>query len=344
MKPEALKKLMAITLAEGMGAVTFKRLYESSGSLDAVLAGLNDPGLLKKADVEIKKAEDAGVDMIGIFDERYPAELKAIYDPPILLYVKGSLPAGGQKIAVVGSRLASTYGRETAKRFSRQMAAAGVTIVSGLAEGIDAAAHEGALEADGVTLAVFGCGLSTIYPRQHKKLAEAILKRGALISEYPMGMAPLAAYFPMRNRIISGLSNAVLVVEAKAKSGALITADCALEEGREVFAVPGNIDSSRSLGTNALLKQGAKMVTSVADILSDLGLEAKTQNGENRLKNLALGKEENKILDLLDAEALQMDGIISETGFTVSETASFLALLELKGLVKELPGKRFSKI
>jgi DNA processing protein len=306
--------------------------------------------LLKKADAEIKKAEKQKAEIVTFFDENYPAELREIYDPPILLYAKGALPPqGSAKVAVVGSRASSLYGQRTARNIARDLASAGVVVVSGMALGIDTAAHEGALSADGITVAVLGGGLSRIYPKENKKIAEQIAEKGAVISEYPMEMEPRPAYFPIRNRIISGLSQAVLVVEAKEKSGALITADAALEQGRDVFAVPGNVDSERSGGTNNLLKQGAKLASSAEDILEELRSKAESVlSVRPSLKKVPaetkdLGENEKRILSLLDSETLQADVLIEQSGLSAGETMTALTFLQMKGLVKEWPGKNFSK-
>ncbi|MBI3252950.1 MAG: DNA-protecting protein DprA [Candidatus Omnitrophica bacterium] len=359
--PNELREILALSLVKNMGPVAFKRLLETFGSVSAIfrapvpalrkvkgarraaLEALKDPSLFKKADAEIKKANDAGVEILSFFDTRYPEELKEIYDPPILLYVKGSLEGDAPRIAVVGSRSTSIYGRETTRRLSRELAAAGLVVVSGLAEGIDTAAHEGALEGRGRTFAVLGGGLSRIYPKANEKLAQRICQNGALLSEYPMEMAPLPQYFPVRNRLISGLSRAVLVIEARKNSGALITADAALEQGREVFAVPGNIDSIRSEGTNSLLRDGAKLVTSAADILDEWKWRPGETVSEKRLPRPPLEPAEKKLLSLLDAQSLQIETLIEESRLPVNQALSLLSVMEMKGLVKELPGKHYAK-
>ena len=286
---DQLRQMVALSLAANVGAVTFRRLIEEFGDVNSIFrsapkdlikikrlpktlhAELKSGVLLEKADEEIAKATGNNVEIVSILDSRYPEELKTIYDAPMVLYVKGVLPVKGvPAVSIVGSRKASIYGIRMAKNIAAGLSKAGVIVVSGMALGIDSAAHEGALSEDGATIAVLGGGLSRIYPPQNRKMADRIAKKGAILSEYPMEMSPKPEYFPMRNRIISGLSRAVLVVEAGEKSGALITADSALEQGRDVFAVPGNADSERSYGTNTLLKQGAKLVTSALDILEEL--------------------------------------------------------------------------
>lgn len=340
---ETFRQIVALSLVKNIGPVTFQRWLTEHGSVpEAFKAKCPDPKtFLKSADEEIKKSKEAGIDIVTFFDSRYPEALKTIYDPPILLYVKGALPEPGSlHVAVVGSRIASLYGMRMAREISRDLAKAGVVVVSGLALGIDSAGHEGALEADGRTLAVLGGGIRRLYPAENAKLADRIVKKGALISEYPIDMSPQAGFFPVRNRIISGLCSGVLVVEAKAKSGALITADAALEQGRDVFAVPGNADAARSQGTNGLLKQGAKLVTSAEDILNELKTASSARHAASALD---LPPEEGKIYSLLESEALPVDDIIEQTGFSTQQTLSALTMLEMKGIVKQQPGKIFAK-
>ncbi|MGH7198266.1 MAG: DNA-processing protein DprA [Candidatus Omnitrophota bacterium] len=354
-----LRQIVALHLVDELGPVKFKNLIAIFGSASAILEAdeselvkvdgisasraraIKNADLFQRADEEIKKAGDNGVGIITCFDDRYPALLKEVYDPPIVLYVKGQLPSDKKpKIAVVGSRIASFYGLRMAKSFSRDLAQAGVVVVSGLALGIDAAAHQGALEGGGLTLAVLGGGLNKIYPRENMKLAAEIIKNGALISEYPMDFDARPGYFPIRNRIISGLSRGVLVVEAREKSGALITADAALAEGREVFAVPGNADAARSAGPNKLLKQGAKVVTDAQDILEELGME-KAGGAGPKTDGVPLTEDESRILSFLDGEPLHVDELIERSGLSAREAVSALSLMELKGVLKQLPGKHF---
>ena len=291
----------------------------------------------------------AGVDLIRVKDKEYPASLKEIYDPPAQLYVKGSLPDDSvPKVAVVGSRITSHYGLRTAKAIAADLATAGVVVVSGMALGIDTAAHEGALSVGGKTIAVLGSGFSNLYPRENKKLAEQIIKNGALITEYPAEMEPKALNFPRRNRIISGISCAVLVVEARKKSGALITADFALEQGRDVFAVPGNVDSPKSGGTNWLLKEGAKVAMCAEDILQEMNIQAAPQKTilkqGNENNNRDLSAEEKKLLALFDSEPLHVDVLLESSRMPLSKAISVLSLLEIKGRLKQLPGKNFVRM
>jgi len=304
-------------------------------------------------DEEQGLAAQAGCTVLTPADAGYPAPLREIYDPPAVLYMKGRWSEHDRiAVAIVGSRHCSRYGERTAGHLAYELALRGVTVVSGMARGIDAAAHWGALKAAGRTLAVLGNGLSSIYPPEHRELAEAIAQHGAVISEYPMRMPPMGHNFPRRNRLISGLSLGVVVVEASARSGALITADQALEQGREVFAVPGAVDSWTSQGTHQLLKQGAKLVTGVEDILEELRLKPTISRGQTpsgEAKELGRGQtpfqataEERLILEHLNAEEPRdIDELVAATGLAASACAATLLGLEVKRLVKQLPGKRF---
>ena len=247
-------------------------------------------------------------------------------------------------VAVVGSRFASHYGKSAAESISRDLAQEGLTIVSGMARGIDTSAHRGALSAGGRTIAVLGCGIAVNYPMENKKLKEVISSQGAVISEFPMAMSPAPSHFPMRNRIISGLSLGVVVVEASHRSGSLITARLALEQGRDVFAVPGSIDSLRSRGTHKLIKDGAKLVEDAQDIVPELLPQMKTRSrvAESFQEKEALLNEEARIiLSTLGQNQLQIDKIIAETGLKSNLISSILLDLELRGIVRQLPGKVF---
>ncbi len=288
-------------------------------------------------------------------DELYPAKLLEIYNRPPLLYVKGNLKKEDINIAIVGSRLASTYGKYTTERISRELVLQGITVVSGLARGIDSAAHRGALTAQGRTIAVLGTGLDIIYPPENKKLFTAICENGTIVSEFPLGTPPRACNFPARNRIISGISYGVVVVEAGEKSGSLITARLALEQGREVFAVPGSIDSPGSRGTNKLIKQGAKLIENTVDILEEIlpQLE-KTKIPEllsvTRKKTGLVEKKENlnssdrQIIALLSDSRLHIDELINTTGLAPGDVLSSLMKLELNGIIRQYPGKFFSLV
>jgi DNA processing protein len=342
---DVLKAVLALRFIKKMGPVSFKKLMERYGNLSSVLRAKRaqiENSFLEKADREMKLAKNSGVEILNILDSRYPPLLREIHDPPMLLYVKGVLPQPGiPTVAVVGARQASSYGLDTAHRLAGDLARAGVTVVSGMALGIDSAAHEGALAAGGSTVAVLGGGLSHIYPAANLKLAKAIERHGALLSEYPMEEKPRPEYFPLRNRIISGLSSAVLVVEAREKSGALITASAALEQGREVFAVPGNVNASRSSGTNALLKEGASPATDASDILAVLSVTAAPPEKPAREP---LNDAESRLLSLLDAgDPVHVEELVQKSGLGARRTASTLSFLEIKGRVRQRPGKYFQR-
>lgn len=300
----------------------------------------------KDLEVELKLIKKHNVEIVTIFDENYPKLLKEIYSPPIVLYVMGKILKEDEfAIAIVGSRFASVYGITTAERLGYELASKGVVVVSGLARGIDTAGHKGALKAHGRTIAVLGNGLSTVYPPENKKFAKEIIDEGgAIVSEFPMKMPPLNRNFPVRNRIISGLSLAVVVVEAAKNSGALITADFALEQNREVFAVPGKVDSATSFGTNELIKDGAKLVQRADDILEELGLEIeKSRPGDKNLKP-NLTPEESIIYENLSKEPKYLDDVAQDAKVSVGKTIEILLKLQLRKLVRELPGKNFIKV
>ncbi len=293
-------------------------------------------------------AQRHGVHIVTLEDAEYPQRLRTIYDPPSALYVRGCLaPADEIAVAVVGSRHASLYGLQCAERLAYELALRGITVVSGLARGIDAAAHRGALKASGRTLAVLGNGLSRVYPPEHRALADEVARHGALISEYPMETKPLPHNFPRRNRLISGLSLGVVIVEAATRSGALITADCALEQGREVFAVPGPITAVSSQGTHHLLKQGARLVTSVEDILDELRLvpqpvRASFPDDSGTAPTAALPEAEQRVFACVsERDPLDIDMIAGQSGLAVAEVSSLLLQLEVKQLIRQLPGKQF---
>jgi DNA processing protein len=268
--------------------------------------------------------------------EHYPNLLKEITDPPIVLYVKGQLSAFDQtKLAVIGSRNPSVPGCENARFFSRELAKQGITIVSGLALGIDAQAHLGCLEAKGQTIAVMGTGIDCIYPRRHVKLAEQVRQNGLLVTEFPLKSPPIAGHFPQRNRIISGLSLCTLVIEATIKSGSLITARMALEQNRDVLAVPGSIHNPLARGCHYLVQQGAKLITSVADVLDELRIDSKPHS-EKPIFSLASGNE--NLVKFIGFEMTTVDQIVVRSGYTLEQVTGELAELELKGTILSVPG------
>lgn len=287
------------------------------------------------------------IKILTIDDKLYPYYLKNIYDPPIVLFIKGSIKQNEKCIAVVGSRKATSYGLSMAQTISKELSNFGITIVSGMARGVDTYAHKGIIDARGRTIAVLGCGLDVVYPYENKKLMESIIENGACVSEYLPGIAPLASNFPARNRIISGISLGVIVIEAGERSGSLITADFALEQGREVFALPGNVCSMKSAGTNRLIKEGAKIVTSIEDILEEININFSDENIDSFFAKKILDErffkgldnEERTIASCLKSEPSNIDLISKKTGFSVQLVSSVLIMLELKGIVEQLPGK-----
>lgn len=301
-------------------------------------------------DGEIALMQRHGVRLLRLGSPGYPPLLASIYDPPPLLYVRGEMTeADDLCVAIVGSRHCSAYGRRIAERLARTIARAGITVVSGLARGIDAIAHRSALEAGGRTIAILAGGLSRIYPPEHTPLAERITTAGALLSETPMRFDPLPQMFPARNRLISGLCRGVVIVEASARSGALLTAKHAADQGREVFAVPGPIDSDTSQGTLDLLQNGATLVRDADDVLRALGQLSPIDSPKATSTGVAarplpsLTEEQRAVFDALSAEPLHGDELAERTGFEVSQLANVLLALELNGLVRRLPGNRFER-
>jgi DNA processing protein len=356
---------LALSLTPGLGSVLIKRLLDRFRTPEAVFhAPLKDlmkiEGLGEKVAGEIQKGpleksvkrelsllEKAGGKIITFKDDAYPNRLKDIYDPPALLYVRGDLRGEDElAVAIVGSRKTSPYGRWFTEKIGQDLACHGVTIVSGMARGIDSLAHKGALQGGGRTIAVLGCGIDVIYPSENRNLFYQIIEHGAVLSEFPMGSPPEGGHFPRRNRIISGLSIGVVIVQASAKSGSLITAGYALEQGREVFAVPGNVGAEGSRGTNQLIKEGAKLVESSEDILEEV-LPQWRREGETVQKAEAPGRDlaggEKVLYGLLGETPLHIDAIIRESQLDAGKVSSLLLNLELKGLISQWPGKCFSK-
>jgi DNA processing protein len=330
-----LRERLAVLKEEGSYPSAMRRL------------GVNPEGpRRRRAEAALERMARRGYRLLILGDSDYPPLLSAIADPPIALTVCGELlREDALGLSIVGSRRATPYGRDTARRLSRDLASSGLTIVSGLARGIDAAAHEGALEASGRTLAVLGSGLEEVYPREHRRLADRIAERGAILSELDLDEPPLARNFPRRNRIITGLSLGTLVVEAAEKSGSLISARLALEQDREVFAVPGPVSSPSSEGVHALLRDGARLVTRAEDVLEELREEVrealKHRATEQRLpESENLDSEEQALLKLLRAhhDALDLDSILDALALPVGRALAALSRLEVKGRVSRLPG------
>jgi DNA processing protein len=352
---------VALTMAPGVGSILFKRLAQSfgrpAGVFNASLKELSQvegvgpkiAASLKKfnwkpaVEKELRLAEKKGAKLVTWEDEEYPANLKQIYDPPPLLYVLGSLiPQDSIAVAVVGSRNPTTYGQLAAERISMGLSRKGITVVSGLARGVDSFSHRSALVAGGRTIGVLGCGVDIIYPPENQDLFEQVAAQGAVISEFPLGTPPDSDHFPIRNRVISGLSLGVAVVEATLRSGSLITARFALDQGRDVYAVPGNVDSPRSAGTNRLIKEGAKLVTRAEDILEEIHHIPRPEIPAIPPQP-KLSEEEARVYGTLEQEALHIDQITARTAFSSARVSAVLLTLELAGHVKQLPGMRFAK-
>lgn len=353
MSKEDIKYWVGFSLISGIGRVRLAQLENYFKSLDnawrAAPAELKQAGLDSGSirsvtsrrpkislEAEMEKLDRYGVKVLTWHDENYPSRLKEIYDYPPLIYVRGSLlPEDEWCLAVVGTRRATVYGRQVTEEIVADLAQSRITIVSGLAKGIDTVAHHSALEAGGRSLAVFACGLDIVYPSENVNLARRIMQQGALISEYPLGTKPRADNFPRRNRIMSGMSLGVLAVEAGKTSGALITAHMALEQNREVFAIPGSILSPASSGTNHLIQEGAKLVRNYTDILEELNLTAVAH--QMGLKEIIPASDtESLLLKQLSAEPAHIDEVCRSSGLPMPTVSSTLAMMELKGLVKQV--------
>ena len=344
---------MGFSLIPGIGRVKITQLENYFGNLEdawkAAPADLKHAGLDSNSihaitswqpkvslEAEMEKLDRYGVKVLTWHAPDYPARLKEIYDYPPVPYVRGSLlPEDEWCLAVVGTRRASVYGRQITEEIVSDLVRSKITIVSGLAKGIDSIAHHSALDAGGRSMAVFACGLDAVYPSENADLARSIIQQGALISEYPLGTRPKADNFPRRNRIMSGMSLGVLIVEAGETSGALITANLALEQNREVFAVPGSILSPASRGTNRLIQEGAKLVRDYTDILEELNLTAVAHQIEIK-EVIPASDTESLLLKQLSAEPTHIDEVCRSSGLPISTVSSTLAMMELKGLVKQM--------
>ncbi len=358
---DELRYWVGFNLVKGIGAVRLQGLRDHFG--DLALAWQAPADVLKAAGLSAKLAERViqvrsdvnleslieriykqGIGILTWDDAQYPPRLKEIDQPPPVIYVRGAIkPEDIWAVAVVGTRRVTTYGRQVAEEVGSTLAASGVTVISGLARGVDAIAHQSALKAGGRTIAVLGCGVDRIYPPEHTQLAEKIIASGAIISDYAIGTPPDASNFPPRNRIISGLSMATVVVEAGETSGALITAQFAVDQGREVFAVPGNILALQSKGTNKLIAQGAHPLLSIHDLLDTLNLTRVTEQRESR-RVLPGDETETKLMSVLTQEPLHMDEIQIQTGLPIERVSATLIMMELKGLVRQVGGMNYVAI
>jgi DNA processing protein len=367
---ETLEALVALNLISGVGPIRIRHLLDhfggdpaavlsaSQGELDRV-PGIGGQlssciaGWQSGVDLsgELRRIQETGVTVLGFTDAEYPALLKQIYDPPPVLYVKGRLTAeDGQGVAVVGSRLTTSYGMEVARKLGYQLAYTGVSVISGGARGADTAAHQGALSAQGRTIAVLGTGIDRVYPSENGDLFERIAERGALMTQFPFGRSADRGTFPARNRIVAGMSLGTVVIEASLSSGALITANLANDYGRQVFAVPGRIDSPRSKGCHDLIKKGAKLCEGIEDVLSEFEYRFPASNrpelasGQQEFPSITLTASEQAVWDALGRETLEVDPIIRGSGLPPSAVQVALFSLELKRLVRQLPGRRFERV
>jgi len=364
---------LALALTPGLGARLAGKLLREFGSPEAVFGAsitaleaqhlpaavaqaIHSRQPLSAAAKELAQAQAAGFSLVTWDEPAYPLLLREIYDPPPLLYVRGNIELlGRHMISIVGARRPTPYGNQMAERIGRDLAARGLVVVSGLARGIDASAHRGALSAPaGATIAVLGCGVDVVYPKENKKLFEEIEKRGAIISEFPLGTFPGSQNFPIRNRVIAGMSLGVVCVEGAQYSGSLITARLAMEFSREVFGIPGNVTQPTSFGPNQLIKQGAKLVTSWEDVVEELPtpiraelvpVESPGAQGRATLLEQSLAPTERVLYELLSVdEARHVDELVEVSGLSSSEVLSALFDLELKGVIRQLPGKHFLKV
>jgi len=327
--PAAIKRAPAADLTAVVGE-----------EIAALIRGFKVDGQVLK---KYERMDELSIRAIPYYDPAYPSWLRQVDHFPTVLFVRGSIqPADESAIGIIGTRGATVYGKDVAERFAAEFAGAGVTVVSGMARGIDTAAHWGALRKGGRTIAVLGCGLDIVYPPENRELMNEIIKRGAVVSEFNIGTQPLAQNFPQRNRIISGLSRAIVAIEAKEKSGVMNTVGWAASQGREVFAIPGNIYARTSTGTNRLIKDGAIPVTAAGEVLEALGVKHARQ--ERPLREIALNPEEKNIWDILSCDPVYLDELAERSNRPTSEILKTLLSLEIKGVIRQLPGMLFVKI
>jgi DNA processing protein len=356
-----IKYLLSLHSMEHMGAARLKALLayfagDAAAAWEHFGEWVNVPELSKKiaaqlitsrqeadADVVYERFLASGAGIVSIYDSKYPAALRYIHMPPLLLFYRGNLPAEDDIVlALIGSRQATAYGRQVAEILSRDLAMQGIYIVSGGARGIDSYCHQAAIDAGGKTIAVIGSGIDIVYPRENKNLYQAISENGAVISEFPLGTGPVAGNFPQRNRIISGIARGVIVIEAGDKSGTLLTVDHGLEQGKDIFAVPGPITSAASKGTNELIRQGAKMVTTAKDVWGEYFAEprvlAKKDTGD--AQKAELSRQEAELLKLMVMPA-HFDALATESGMPAQKLGALLTIWEIRGLVRQFPGKMY---
>lgn len=349
---------VGFNMVKGIGSVRFKALLDGFGNAEAAWnaspEALVDAGFSRKIVESFQRVrkgvsleqiweriQSLGVHVLTWDDEGYPRHLKEIDQPPPVLYIRGSLmPEDEWAVAIVGTRRVTSYGRQVAEEVATTLAHSGVTIVSGLARGVDSIAHQAALNAGGRTLAVLGNGVDLVYPPEHRRLADQIIEHGALVSDYALGTPPDGLNFPPRNRIISGLSMAVIIIEAGQTSGALITAEFAAEQGRDVFAVPGNINAPQSQGTNRLIRDGAQPLLSPQDVLEALNLTMVTEHQAARVA-LPTDPIESRLYKLLSREPMHVDEIHAQANMPIETVSATLAMMELKGMVRQVGGMNY---
>ena len=366
--PADAEDWLTLTFLPGLGCVHINRLIQEAGSAANALEQLAKPAVIpgrgarsglrfdlrqiatarRRASEEMKALSRLDATLLPQSSPEFPASVGVIPDPPVLLYCQGDVAClRGPVVAMVGSRSSTEYGRRVSARLAAELATLGVTVVSGVASGIDAAAHRGVLEAGGRTVGVLGCGLDVVYPRNHADLYREIAGHGALLSEYALGTPPEGFRFPVRNRIISGLAQGVVVVEATERSGSLITARLALDQGREVFAVPGRIDSPKSVGTHRLIQQGAHLAQTVQDIAEVLcwdGAKASMGEGKARMEAVPLDHREQELIAHLDVYPTDIDTLLRRSGVPAAELHGLLLQLELKGAVRQQPGQLYERV
>jgi len=358
-KMEENRKFWICSILAGLGPVRLKKLMELTGRIEKIFtlsrSELKDAGIPEKIAARIKEwerlpwrkelefCERNGISNITLEDVSYPALLRQIFDPPVLLFVKGTLPSTGIPFAMVGTRNPSAYGLKMAEKFAEDLSYCGFVIVSGMARGIDTAAHRGALKAGGETVAVTGCGFSRCYPPENRKLSDEISKSGAVITEFVSGVPPEPGNFPRRNRIVSGRTKGVLVGEAGQQSGALITAHLAADQGREVFGLPGWIDTLSAKGANQLLKEGAALVENVDEIINGLNLEIKkTVKTDEKQLHVLSGDEQTVFRCICRNGKHTVEGLLADTGIDRTRLFQVLLALTVKDIITELPGKIYT--
>ncbi|MDH3346763.1 MAG: DNA-processing protein DprA [Desulfobulbaceae bacterium] len=370
MDNDGLKGWLTLSAIPGLGPALIHRLVKRFGSPAGVFEGrekdfaeikgigramarrLSDrivvKNIVEAVERQLEYCDRNNIHLLCYEDNDYPSLLREIYDPPAVLYVRGDMGClNSPSVAIVGSRAATSYGKRTSFQIAENLSGRGVTVVSGLALGVDSEAHKGALQGGGATVGVLGCGIDVVYPRPNKKLFEKVANGGVVISEYGPGVQPEGFRFPARNRIISGLSLGVVVVEAALRSGSLITARMALEQGREVFAVPGRVDSVKSAGTHHLIREGAVLIHQAGEILDELGIVGMIEQSSKESKvplTEMCSESEKQLLCSLETYPKSIDEIIGYSGLTPAEIHDILLRLELRGLVRHLPGQQYEKV